>query len=120
MRKAVGIHRTWYLRFLTQAIAPGHSTFAAAPSGMSTDRARPKRVLVMVIDAFKPRCVNRFDMANVKALRARGRTSLRNLRTGVQALLHQLRFGDGLRNRNDAEGLDLSVGRQPFRGLPFT
>lgn len=29
----------------------------------------------MVIDAFKPRCVNRFDMANVKALRARGRTS---------------------------------------------
>jgi Type I phosphodiesterase / nucleotide pyrophosphatase len=57
---------------LTQAMAPSLSSFAASSSRTAAAGARPKRALIVVVDAFKPRYIRRFDMDNVKRLRARG------------------------------------------------
>lgn len=45
-----------------------------SPSGEATSAASdgPSRVLILVIDAFRPDCIERYDMENVKALMDRG------------------------------------------------
>jgi hypothetical protein len=56
---------------LTQPTAASDSPSAGA------DEGKPSRVLIVVIDAFRPDYIERFDMQNVKALMDRG-TSFRN------------------------------------------
>jgi hypothetical protein len=57
------------LALLIQPVTTGLITSAgASPDGA----AAPKRVLIVVIDALRPDYIERFDMANVKALRSAG------------------------------------------------
>jgi predicted AlkP superfamily pyrophosphatase or phosphodiesterase len=46
-------------------------TASPSPSA-GVDDGRPSRVLIVVIDAFRPDYIERFDMQNVKALMNRG------------------------------------------------
>ena len=47
----------------------------SAESVGSSDGGKPSRVLMVVIDAFRPGYIERFDMKNVKALMDRGTSS---------------------------------------------
>ena len=46
-------------------------TASLSPSS-GTDDGRPSRVLIVVIDAFRPDYIERFDMENVRALMHQG------------------------------------------------
>jgi hypothetical protein len=59
------------LALLVQPIFGGVST-SASRSDETSETATPSRVLILVIDAFRPDYIKRFDMDSVEALRSRG------------------------------------------------
>jgi hypothetical protein len=66
----VGFGLVFGLVFGLAALA--QPTTASALPSAGADDGRPSRVLIVVIDAFRPDYIERFDMQNVKALMDRG------------------------------------------------
>jgi Type I phosphodiesterase / nucleotide pyrophosphatase len=60
------------LAVLVQPMTASVSPFAGADPVTSSDDSKPSRVLIVVIDAFRPDYIERFDMENVKALMRQG------------------------------------------------